>query len=68
MNKWVTMVSGVLLGLILAQFITSFITSQMGASVDAVTALLVWVVSVFCGGVLGYDYGETGTIGGSRIT
>ena len=57
------MVFGVLLGLIIAQFITSFITSQMGASLDAVTALLVWVVSVFCCGVLGYDFGESGTIG-----
>ncbi len=59
MNKWITMLIGVLLGLIIAQIIVS----QLGDLLDTVNPLLVWVVSVFCCGVLGYDYGETGTIG-----
>ncbi len=59
MNKWVTMLIGVLLGLIIAQVIIS----QLGDLLDTVNPLLVWGVSVFCCGVLGYDFGETGTIG-----
>ena len=59
MNKWVTMLIGVLLGLIIAQVIIS----QLGDLLDTVNPLLVWGVSVFCCGVLGYDFGESGTIG-----
>ena len=59
MNKWVTMLLGILLGLIIAQVITS----QLGDLLDTVNPLLVWGLSVFCCGVLGYDFGESGTIG-----